>query len=321
MHVYIIIIIILLFYYVIRIRYIYTATPFQINKEKGGGSGNGGYKYGVKKNSFADTLITGLKGKPDIVYYGKTNDELLKKLSKHELDSIIIISEENEYKDKLQIVNTLGPAVIHILCNNGYRILDLADIVKPNNTHKYKINIEAYGSIHQQTCTLILNYLNITDDWYTYTTEPYADIYFFIDSIPSLPIKNITAREPLHFLNISKLNNGEIYQYTSTEQHFYKTNPNFEKALLYNKDLFDVYPRITIPNENDIFVKTIQTHYIFLTNISNNVHKLNNIMISDKIKKMLKNKSSIFYTNPAYVSMREVTPESLNKNNLKYNVM
>ena len=157
------------------------------------------YNYGAKKDTFAADIINVLKEPNSNTYYGSTNTELINKLSDGDLDGIIILSENNSIHNNLRIVATLAPAYIHVLCNNGYRILDLSEIKNKNKNDtrkcKYSININTYNSHHQEICTLILNSLNISDDYYYYTDTENADIYFFIDSIPSRIIKNIVKKE------------------------------------------------------------------------------------------------------------------------------
>ena len=108
--------------------------------------------------------------------------------------------------------------------------------------------------------------------------------------------------------------------YTDDEYFFYYNNLQYQKSNMLNKRLFELYPKIFIINVNDIFTHTIKTKYLLLTNtfVKNNPKK--NYMIGRYTQYIIYNlsiKTSPFYRNIKFESVKLMTPAELNVNNLK----
>ena len=191
--------------------------------------------------------------------------------------------------------------------------------VKKHTEITYLINAVAPDSYHYKSCINLLNYLKIKNYTFVYGNTK-ADIYYIIDSHPSVLIRNLTDAIPLHFIGIPEVNNGNPYMYTDDEYFFYYNNLQYQKNNMFNQRLFELYPKIFLEDINDIYTHTLKTKYIILTNtqLKNNPKK--NYMINRYLQFIIYNlkiKQSPFYTNVMFESLKFMTPPELNINNMK----
>jgi hypothetical protein len=278
--------------------------------------------FGAVANTFSDNFINFiLRENNDKVIYEKDEGALIDTLNRGAIDITLVLEEsmiEAKNKNNVLFVASLGKVEINILAHNDSGLYYLSDIKKKPDIN-YVINVIDKDSYNYTSCINLLHYLKITNYTFTYG-DAKADIYYIIDSHPSTLIRKITDTIDCHFIGIPELNNGNPYMYTDDEYFFYYNNLQYQKSNMLNKRLFELYPKIFIINVNDIFTHTIKTKYLLLTNtfVKNNPKK--NYMIGRYTQYIIYNlsiKTSPFYRNVNFESVKLMTPAELNVNNLK----
>jgi|688.fasta_scaffold89253_3 hypothetical protein len=279
------------------------------------------FVFGAIKNTFSDDFLQFIKRNDiDEIRYEEDDSALITKIRSNDIDIAIILAESVPFDNSdILFMASLGKAEINILADNNSTLYKLTDMKKHENII-YKINVLNLNSYHHKSCINLLNFLDIKN--YTIITgiNTLADIYYIIDTHPSKIIQTLTYKYPLHFIGIPELNNGNPYMYTDDEYFFYHNNLQYQKSNMLNKRLFELYPKIFISNVNDIFLHTISTKYILITNnaVKNNPNK--NFMVNRYLQFIIYNlkiKTSPFYKNIAFESLKYSTPAELNINDLK----
>jgi TRAP-type uncharacterized transport system substrate-binding protein len=215
-----------------------------------------------------------------------TNVDLINAVESGKIDFAVVLEDIlhsalngiNYFKNKkfmhIRHVASLHSALINIICPANMGITDLGDIIKHDG--KIRLAVGTKNSLHHISAIEILRYLELEGKVNYYFSSDQdivraygaheVDMIYYISNHPSLLIKSASNKRLSHFVSINALNNGDILNYTLTEQDFYQSDMLYTKALIDLNELIPrIYPKMAITNNLKLYIPTIKSKYILIT--------------------------------------------------------
>ncbi len=183
-----------------------------------------------------------------------------------------------KFDSNWRFVTSLYQGNFLLLCSDQVPIIDISQIRLADNqkpSRPVRINANIRNSAEHIFIRMLIRELQLNNFELTfYTNETLiqmfktgkVDICIVLSAHKSMIIDELSKVTPAHFISVRKLNNGDLYHYTLSEETFYRDHIVYHKGIIDQSLIVPQhYPYVSILDKNsNRYIPIITTKYLLL---------------------------------------------------------